>query len=111
MDSLSHLPASSIDTNISCESVTILMVISYVNNHSSMGERAELSAEDMPAPHHKVRRADQDVERKVNSRLRDPIHLKGIDFTTQDEGDTLLPDLNCSVSKAGFEVKKLLFCR
>lgn len=66
-----------------------------------MGERAELSAENIPAPHQKVRRVYQDFERKVNSRLRNPIHLKGIDFTTQDEGDTLLPDLNCSVRKAG----------
>lgn len=111
MDSLSHLPASSIDANISCESVAVLMVISNVNNHASMGERAELSAENMPAPHHEVRWVYQYVERKVDSRLRGPIRLKGIDFTAQNEGDTLFPHLNCSVSKTGFEIEKLLFCR
>jgi hypothetical protein len=109
--SLSHQPASSIDANISCEPVAVLMVISYVNNHASMGERAELSAENMPASHHEVRWVYQDVERKVDSRFRGSIRLEGIDFTTQDEGNTSLPDLNCSVSKTGFEVEKLLFSR
>ena len=65
--SLSHLPTSSIDANVNCESVAVLVVISYVNNHASVGKRAELSAENMPAPHHEVRWVNQNLERKVDS--------------------------------------------